>query len=358
MKAKKIFLKPIFKLKDFFEFLELSKHEQLLFIINLYNYIETYKEIDDNLNNFINSVDSDDNMQVDSSTITKELADSLNSEDIQHTLSLLKPLQEDDETFKGLPTFLFYDSKYREIVDDDEWLIYPGNDSMDIYRNNKFMEVIEDLRYASGLVEKTDHASNYAIAYTIKNFNKELIGKSIFYYILFKAKGVEIKNKINEDLKQTLFNIHTVKDISFVYFKDGKFNLFTKNPSVNISSDTIQGILSKMNSRGGNLTHETSYGTESDKSLRELHDEITEDIKGHSGDNDFDMDTQAHGQGGSKGQHSSKKPVVQLDMNNGAIKTWKSATEASEELGISRSSIVKAAKGQQSVAGNFKWKYA
>lgn len=357
MKAKKIYLNPIKKLKGFFEFLELSINEQTDFIINSYRYIETHKEIDKDLNKFINPVDSNDASDLDNNIIIKELKDALESGDNDLIFSMLKPLQEDNEDFKGFPTFIFYDKDYKEIVNDD-WLIYPGNDALDIYKNDKFSEVIDDLRFTGGLVEKTKYNSNYAIAYTINNFKKDLIGKSIFYYVLFKAKGVEIKNKINEDLKQTLFNINTVKDISFIYFKDGKYNLFSNNNNINLSSDTIKGLLHKLSNNTHKLAHDTKYNSGSDELLNNIHKDIIKDIKGSTEDNEFDNDTQAHGEGGSKGQHSSKKPVVQLDMNNGAIKTWKSATEASEELGISRSSIVKAAKGQQSVAGNFKWKYA
>lgn len=53
------------------------------------------------------------------------------------------------------------------------------------------------------------------------------------------------------------------------------------------------------------------------------------------------------------------KPVVQFDLNGNYIKTWSSAKEAGETLGIASSGITGCCKGYDKyiTAGGFKWKY-
>ncbi len=53
------------------------------------------------------------------------------------------------------------------------------------------------------------------------------------------------------------------------------------------------------------------------------------------------------------------KAVLQLDVNTmRIIKEWPTAVEASETLGILRSSISGAAKGRLPTAGGFRWMFA
>ena len=54
---------------------------------------------------------------------------------------------------------------------------------------------------------------------------------------------------------------------------------------------------------------------------------------------------------------SNKKNVCQYDMQNNFIKEYSSATEASNETKIDRSSIIKVCKNKRKKAGEFIWKY-
>lgn len=57
-------------------------------------------------------------------------------------------------------------------------------------------------------------------------------------------------------------------------------------------------------------------------------------------------------------EDSIKKEVCQLSLDNKIIKTFKSGTEAANEIGISSTSIYKCANDKQITAGGFKWKWA
>ncbi|MEG1142881.1 MAG: NUMOD1 domain-containing DNA-binding protein, partial [Clostridia bacterium] len=119
-----------------------------------------------------------------------------------------------------------------------------------------------------------------------------------------------------------------------------------------LSFDDLKGIHKYLDKYDEQLFN---YNNDLDNELNSLHNEIISNLK--TSENNIELDKSSHGSGSSKGIHSGKKPVNQLDVSGGSIKTWESATDAANELGISRSSIVKAAKGKQSVAGGFKWKY-
>lgn len=55
--------------------------------------------------------------------------------------------------------------------------------------------------------------------------------------------------------------------------------------------------------------------------------------------------------------NSHKKPIIQYSKNGEFIKEWSSIKEASEELEIDGSCIVKVCKGIQKTSGGFTWKY-
>ena len=51
----------------------------------------------------------------------------------------------------------------------------------------------------------------------------------------------------------------------------------------------------------------------------------------------------------------TKKPVIQLDINNNFIKEWDSQTDAGLALGIKPNDISSAIYGRQKTAGGYKW---
>ena len=58
------------------------------------------------------------------------------------------------------------------------------------------------------------------------------------------------------------------------------------------------------------------------------------------------------------GNNNAGKPVVMLDkITNAVLKQFKSATQASIETGIERSTIQKCASGNRPTAGGFAWKF-
>lgn len=57
------------------------------------------------------------------------------------------------------------------------------------------------------------------------------------------------------------------------------------------------------------------------------------------------------------GNQYNSKPIVQIDNNDLIIGVYDSAIQASNELGIDNSSIVKCCKGKRNSVGGFKWKY-
>ena len=56
--------------------------------------------------------------------------------------------------------------------------------------------------------------------------------------------------------------------------------------------------------------------------------------------------------------HPRAKCVAQYDLNGNIIKIWDYAKQATEELGIDNSSIIKCCKGKYKSAGGFIWRYA
>lgn len=71
------------------------------------------------------------------------------------------------------------------------------------------------------------------------------------------------------------------------------------------------------------------------------------------------LENTRHGTGIKRGAEGKKIRICQFDMNNNYIKTWKSATDASEELGIEYTSIVSCCTNPKKYlsAGNFRWMY-
>jgi hypothetical protein len=57
-------------------------------------------------------------------------------------------------------------------------------------------------------------------------------------------------------------------------------------------------------------------------------------------------------------RHDRSKSINQLDLNNKFINKWKSATDASKNLNICKSSILLCVKGCRNKAGKFKWERA
>lgn len=55
--------------------------------------------------------------------------------------------------------------------------------------------------------------------------------------------------------------------------------------------------------------------------------------------------------------NSHKKPIIQLTKSGEFIKEWASIKEASEELNIDGSCIIKVCKGTQKTSGGYTWKY-
>lgn len=60
-----------------------------------------------------------------------------------------------------------------------------------------------------------------------------------------------------------------------------------------------------------------------------------------------------------KGKPNFKKraPILQYNLDNAFIKEWRSATEAAEELHLTRANIVACLNGRRNRCGNFLWKY-
>lgn len=56
--------------------------------------------------------------------------------------------------------------------------------------------------------------------------------------------------------------------------------------------------------------------------------------------------------------HKHKTPVNQFNLNGELIKTFESIKQATKELRIEKSSIIKVCKGKQKTAGGFTWSYA
>ena len=51
------------------------------------------------------------------------------------------------------------------------------------------------------------------------------------------------------------------------------------------------------------------------------------------------------------------KKVIQMNSNEEIIKIWDAIMEASRELGVDRSDIIKVCTGKRKTCGGFKWKY-
>ena len=54
---------------------------------------------------------------------------------------------------------------------------------------------------------------------------------------------------------------------------------------------------------------------------------------------------------------SLKKSIIQLDLMSNLIRIWNSISDASKELNIDKSSVVKCLKGKIKSCGGYKWKY-
>lgn len=360
MKAKNIYDIPIYEISKFVDFLSIDNKDKYNFILNNYDYLKNYIDVELAVTQPDKVVYDEINYSSEEYNDLKQEAKKILKDNIIHNEKediclALNPedFNDDDEPFKGYPSFLFYNDEDIDKVK-DKWLIYIGNDSLDIYKSSEF-EVIEDLRYIGDLINISENTSVYNVAYTPEHF-KNNFNNSIFYFLVFKGYGYEFNNDfdIDNSYRQVLFDTTKTKNLTLCYFKDNKFNVFSNKKGLNISSENISDIPGYLDKYDSGLF---AYNDEMDGALNNLHSSLIKSLSPPASGLE-DNGSFAHGSGGSKGIHSSKKPVTQMDPGGGSIKTWSSATEAANELGISRSSIVKAAKGQQSVAGGFRWKYA
>ncbi len=55
--------------------------------------------------------------------------------------------------------------------------------------------------------------------------------------------------------------------------------------------------------------------------------------------------------------NSNSVPIIQLDLNNNILKSWKSARQASKILNINYKNICSVCRNKRITAGGFKWKY-
>ena len=60
---------------------------------------------------------------------------------------------------------------------------------------------------------------------------------------------------------------------------------------------------------------------------------------------------------GSKNRVSHSRPIGRFDLNGDLVAVYSSASEASRELGISKSCICRVAKGERKVSLKSTWRY-
>ena len=177
--------------------------------------------------------------------------------------------------------------------------------------------------------------SGLRLNHAIKKHGKENFSKVILCYAETKDENAENEKMFLGDLWQ----------------RDDCYNL--KAGGEGGSGPCSEEAKRKMSEakKGKKLSEETKKKMSETKKGKKRSEEIKRKIsKAHKG--------KKHSKEHIKKMSEALKiPVVQYSKEGEFIKEWDSATDAAEELGISRSNISTACRGRQKSSGGFVWRY-